>query len=78
MKRRIAIIEWTDSAIHGNDECSVDDKELTPQKITSVGIVVKDMAKYITIAMDDTRDGKYRTLETIVRSGITNIEYIKR
>lgn len=76
MKRRLVIIEWLDAAVHGNEEHSPDDDNLTPAKITSVGFVVKDRTKYFTIGMDDLHDGTFRSLETIPKSGITRIEYV--
>lgn len=77
MKPRFAIIDWTDAAVHGNDEHSPDDLGLNPVRMTSIGFVVKDMTRYITLAMDDFHDGTYRSCETIPKSGITKIEYLK-
>jgi hypothetical protein len=78
MKRQIAIVDWIDSSLHGTDEHSADDADLMPTKITSVGFIVKDRTKYIVLAMDRWGDGTYRSCETIVKSGITNIEFIKK
>ncbi len=78
MKPRLAIIEWTDAAVHGNEQLDPDDESLAcGHDMKSYGIIVKKTDDDIIIAMDDCLNGEFRTFETIPRSLITKIEYPK-
>jgi hypothetical protein len=40
---KIVIINWTDSATHGSDNCFADDPRLKPVKAVSIGVLVKEI-----------------------------------
>lgn len=71
---KIAIIQWTDSAIHGMDTLSGDSTSFKPMKGFSVGLLVKDDKDGITIANDYWGNNEWRGCETIYRKQIDNYE----
>lgn len=71
---KIAIIHWTDSALHGVENYKADDPELKPIKGVSIGIVVKNTKEAITLAIDAWETGYYRNTETILKRQIDHIE----
>lgn len=76
-KPRLAIIDWTDAAVHGNEQCPPDDEGLEGQEMTSYGLVTTLTKEKVVLAMDDCHNGEYRTYETIPRALITKIRYPK-
>jgi hypothetical protein len=76
MKPRLAIIYWTDAAVHGNEQLDPEDESLCRgHDMKSHGVIVKKTDEDIIIAMDDCLNGEFRTFETIPRSLITKIIY---
>ena len=71
---KIAIIHWTDSAIHGADSITKDDPRLKPMKGISVGHLVKEDEEAVTVAVDWWETGAYRNAETILRRQIDHIQ----
>ena len=74
--KEVAIINWTDAALHGNDTFNEEGlKELGLINGIAVGIIVKEDKKSITLAMDwFYNNGTYRQLSTYPKSGINNIQ----
>lgn len=73
MKKKIAIINWTDSALHGTNNYRADDEELKSMEGLSCGIIVREDKKSITLAIDDWNNGEYRNCETICKKQINKI-----
>ena len=71
---KIAIIYWTDSALHGTNQLNEKDKSLCPMKAFSCGLLVKQDKHGITIATDYWGDGEWRNCETIYRKQIDHLE----
>lgn len=71
---KIAIINWTDSALHGTENYSKDDEILKPVKAVSVGVLVKNEKDFITIACDAWDTGNFRNVETILRRQIDKLQ----
>lgn len=67
---KIAIIKWTDSALHGQDTVDGDCKEFAPMKGFSCGLLVKEDKEGITIALDYWGDNKWRSCATIYKKQI--------
>jgi len=74
--KQIAIINWTDATLHGNDTFTEKGlKELGLINGIAVGIIVKEDKKSITLAMDWFYNNEtYRQLSTYPKSGINNIQ----
>mgnify|MGYP001583178281 CR=1 FL=1 len=73
----IAIIQWTDSALHGTENYKADSEELRPVTAVSVGVIVKNEKDYITIATDSWDTGYYRNCATILKRQVDKLQ-IKR
>ena len=71
---KIAIIKWTDSAIHENDQMKADDSRLKPMHMITCGILVKENKDGITVAHDSLEKGWFRTCETVYRKQIDYYE----
>ena len=71
---KIAIIQWTDSALHGTENYRADDETLKPVRAVSVGIIVKNEKDYVTLAVDQWETGNFRNVETILRRQIDYME----
>lgn len=72
-KRRIAIVEWTDSAHHGAFQVSPQDPLLKPCKMVSVGHVVRQDKRSITLGMDRVDQDQYRICETIYKRQVDRV-----
>ena len=69
---QIVIVEWTDAA--GSDGAwSENADDLEPARITSVGFLVKDTKRAITLGQsrDDNRPPKFDNLLAIPRHAVT-------
>lgn len=76
MKKDIAIITWTDAAMHGSDSLNQQqvDEECGLIEGVAVGVIAKEDKVSITLAMDWFYNEKtYRQLHTYPKSGIHKI-----
>jgi hypothetical protein len=71
---KIALIHWTDSALHGTDTIKGTDETLCPMNGFSCGLVVKETPDGITLAIDYWGDDRWRNCETIFKKQITHCE----
>ena len=67
---KIAIIRWTDSALHAQDVIYGDDERLSPVEGVSVGLLVKETKEGITIATDYWGNDEWRNCATILKRQI--------
>jgi hypothetical protein len=67
---KIAIIKWTDSALHGQDTLDGDDESLKPMEGFSCGLLVKEDKDGVTIATDYWGKNKWRNCATIYKKQI--------
>lgn len=77
--RQVVVICWEDACLHGRDQYSSDDPELTLAYGFSAGILVKETTKSISLCLDvfNFGDKNYRTVQTYPKSGIKSIKRIK-
>ena len=78
MKLKLVVVHWIDSCRY--DEDFIYDKnhpDLKPCKVVSVGHFMKETKDSITIGMNRWTGGYYDPPLTIVKTGITKIEYLK-
>lgn len=71
---KIAIIHWTDSALHGQSTISGKDEVLKPIKGFSCGLLVKETKEGITLAIDYWGEDEWRNCETIYKKQIDHYE----
>lgn len=75
-KQELAIIEWTDAAMHGTEQISRSDAahELNLIAAVTAGLVVHEDKKKITLAMDwfHVHD-QFRQIASYPKSGISKI-----
>lgn len=73
--KEIAVINWTDAAMHGTSGYSEDElKNIGLVHGIAVGIIVKEDDTSITLAMDwFYSTGQFRNLSTYPKSGISSI-----
>lgn len=75
-RQQIAIVEWTDAAMHGTDQFSLKyaKENLGLIDIVSAGIVVHEDRKQITLALDwHHNDDQFRQIASYPKSGIRKI-----
>ena len=73
----ITLVHWDDA--HGNTDTFNDiDLDHKPWRFTTIGFLIKDDAKGISLAMDVTEDGVYRDHRFIPRQMIASMEIIKQ
>ena len=73
-KRKIRMVRWVDSCMC---HAQVDASEFpTPVKIVSVGIVVAETKRYITLSRDLHADGDCRSLICIPRCSVLKVKVL--
>ena len=72
---KIAIVNWTDSALHGTETYKPTDPILRPVTGVSVGIVIREDKESITLAIDSWDTGEFRNCETVCKRQINKIQY---
>lgn len=80
MKHKIAIVYWTDAAIHGADAMTRENwiKHSGLMDGIAIGHILEETKEYITLAMDyfnetDDQDEHFRIVSTYPKSGIRKI-----
>jgi hypothetical protein len=75
----IVIIDWTDSASHGDrTQYKGDEKELRALTGVSAGLLVRENDESLSIAMDWFEEIKeYRTLMTVPKCSVSRIQRIE-
>ena len=78
-KKRIAIIDWIDASMFGNSsQHEKDCRKYKLMKIKSVGIIIRETKKFITLGMDYCPEYRnYRDVNVYPKSGIRKIRRIK-
>lgn len=73
--QQIAVIEWTDAAMHGTEQFSREEtKKLNLVEGVAVGIIVHEDRKQITLAMDwFYKDDQFRQVSSYPKSGIRSV-----
>lgn len=73
-KVTIAVIHWTDSAIHGSQQISAQAaRDLRPVRGVAAGLLVSETKDSITLALDSFEDSDYRCVNTYYKPQIRRI-----
>ena len=71
---KIAIIQWTDSALHGTQVLTSKDSSLKPMKGFTCGLLIKEDKESISIATTYWGNDEWRNCETIYKKQIDSYQ----
>lgn len=72
--RLVAIVDWVDSSLQ-NGQVGADDYP-TPERIRSIGWLIKEGDDHVLLARDDHREDEYRGLLAIPRECIKHFDLL--
>jgi len=77
--RKVIYIEWDDSATEGGwkHPTDIETRDMAPLKCWSIGFLVKDTAKYVTLSHSETEQGDVNAYISVPKSAITKRRYVK-